>query len=86
MTKGIYDKYQRLMNWPVYFQEGVGDTRDSYAYDGRRQRKWNATTQKYGEVHLLLSKPFNPYNVGYLMQYIPSLFLSNKPQGFLLFN
>ena len=64
------------MNWPVSLQEGVGDTRDSYAYDGRRQRKWNATTQKYGEVLLLLSR-FNPYNAEYFMQYTPPLFLSN---------
>jgi len=35
-------------------QEGVGDTPDSYAYDGNRQRKWNKTTQKYGEVIELL--------------------------------
>lgn len=34
-------------------EEGVGDTRDSYAYDGRRQRKWNATTQKYGQCWLV---------------------------------
>ncbi|XP_060567835.1 E3 ubiquitin-protein ligase RNF123-like [Ruditapes philippinarum] len=31
-------------------EEGVGDTEDSYAYDGSRQRKWNKTTQKYGEA------------------------------------
>ncbi|KAK3743920.1 hypothetical protein RRG08_054806 [Elysia crispata] len=30
-------------------EEGVGDTRDSYAYDGNRLRKWNITTKKYGE-------------------------------------
>ena len=31
-------------------QEGVGDTQDSYAYDGNRIRKWNVKTLKYGEV------------------------------------
>lgn len=31
-------------------QEGVGDTSDSYAYDGSRLRKWNMRTYKYGEV------------------------------------
>ena len=31
-------------------QEGVGDTADSYAYDGHRVRKWNMATGKYGEV------------------------------------
>ena len=36
-----------------YLQEGVGDTSDSYAYDGHRVRKWNMSTGKYGEVILL---------------------------------
>ena len=31
-------------------QEGVGDTPNSYAYDGNRTRKWNMNTQKYGEA------------------------------------
>lgn len=31
-------------------QEGVGDTIDSYAYDGNRVRKWNLTTSNYGKV------------------------------------
>ncbi|CAF90662.1 unnamed protein product, partial [Tetraodon nigroviridis] len=30
--------------------EGVGDTPDSYAYDGNRVRKWNVTTTNYGKV------------------------------------
>uniref|UniRef100_A0A3B4GV13 E3 ubiquitin-protein ligase RNF123-like n=1 Tax=Pundamilia nyererei TaxID=303518 RepID=A0A3B4GV13_9CICH len=30
-------------------QEGVGDTPDSYAYDGNRVRKWNVTTTNYGK-------------------------------------
>jgi len=30
-------------------EEGVGDTADSYAYDGHRVRKWNVSTGKYGE-------------------------------------
>ena len=33
-------------------QEGVGDTNDSFAYDGHRVRKWNVSTAKYGEVHI----------------------------------
>lgn len=28
----------------------VGDTVNSYAYDGNRVRKWNVSTHKYGEV------------------------------------
>ncbi|KAF7249667.1 hypothetical protein EYD10_04279 [Varanus komodoensis] len=30
-------------------EEGVGDTSDSYAYDGNRVRKWNVTTTNYGK-------------------------------------
>ena len=30
----------------------VGDTVNSYAYDGNRVRKWNVSTQKYGETWL----------------------------------
>ncbi|KAM6981114.1 E3 ubiquitin-protein ligase RNF123 [Aplochiton taeniatus] len=30
-------------------EEGVGDTADSYAYDGNRVRKWNVTTTNYGK-------------------------------------
>ncbi|KAK7493950.1 hypothetical protein BaRGS_00014832, partial [Batillaria attramentaria] len=33
-------------------EEGVGDTPDSYAYDGSRLRKWNVRTYKYGEAWL----------------------------------
>ncbi|XP_025989302.1 E3 ubiquitin-protein ligase RNF123 isoform X3 [Solenopsis invicta] len=33
-------------------QYGVGDTPNSYAYDGNRVRKWNVSTHKYGEAWL----------------------------------
>ena len=33
-----------------YLKEGVGDTENSYAYDGNRLRKWNVKTVKYGKV------------------------------------
>uniref|UniRef100_A0A8C9EWB9 RING-type E3 ubiquitin transferase n=1 Tax=Pavo cristatus TaxID=9049 RepID=A0A8C9EWB9_PAVCR len=35
-------------------EEGVGDTPDSYAYDGNRVRKWNVTTTNYGKVSTVL--------------------------------
>ncbi|MEQ2200688.1 hypothetical protein XENOCAPTIV_001659, partial [Xenoophorus captivus] len=42
------DQYSR---WSLFSpQEGVGDTPDSYAYDGNRVRKWNVTTTNYGKV------------------------------------
>ncbi|KAL1441118.1 hypothetical protein MTO96_008859 [Rhipicephalus appendiculatus] len=31
-------------------EKGVGDTIDSYAFDGNRVRKWNVATYKYGEA------------------------------------
>uniref|UniRef100_A0A4W6FEZ9 RING-type E3 ubiquitin transferase n=1 Tax=Lates calcarifer TaxID=8187 RepID=A0A4W6FEZ9_LATCA len=37
-------------------EEGVGDTPDSYAYDGNRVRKWNVTTTNYGKEDRLLEK------------------------------
>ncbi|XP_015793426.1 E3 ubiquitin-protein ligase RNF123 [Tetranychus urticae] len=48
-SKGIMQ-----LGWATYrcnfsHQQGVGDTRDSYAFDGSRMRKWNLTTNKYGE-------------------------------------
>ena len=33
-------------------QEGVGDTPDSYAYDGNRIRIWNIQTYNYGQVSI----------------------------------
>ncbi|CAK9813379.1 E3 ubiquitin-protein ligase RNF123 [Anthophora plagiata] len=33
-------------------ESGVGDTINSYAYDGNRVRKWNVATHKYGEPWL----------------------------------
>uniref|UniRef100_A0A8C8CQ40 RING-type E3 ubiquitin transferase n=1 Tax=Oncorhynchus tshawytscha TaxID=74940 RepID=A0A8C8CQ40_ONCTS len=37
-------------------EEGVGDTPDSYAYDGNRVRKWNVTTTNYGKEEKVLEK------------------------------
>jgi Kip1 ubiquitination-promoting complex protein 1 len=33
-------------------ENGVGDTPDSYSYDGNRVRKWNVATYRYGEPWL----------------------------------
>eukprot|EP00887_Chlorella_sp_A99_P000718 scaffold5.g718.t1 len=30
-------------------EEGIGDSRDSYAYDGKRRRRWNVEAVAYGE-------------------------------------
>uniref|UniRef100_A0A673K7A2 RING-type E3 ubiquitin transferase n=1 Tax=Sinocyclocheilus rhinocerous TaxID=307959 RepID=A0A673K7A2_9TELE len=37
-------------------EEGVGDTPDSYAYDGNRVRKWNVTTTNYGKEEKLVER------------------------------
>uniref|UniRef100_A0A8C3ANV0 RING-type E3 ubiquitin transferase n=1 Tax=Cyclopterus lumpus TaxID=8103 RepID=A0A8C3ANV0_CYCLU len=37
-------------------EEGVGDTPDSYAYDGNRVRKWNVTTTNYGKEERLVEQ------------------------------
>uniref|UniRef100_A0A6Q2WQL7 RING-type E3 ubiquitin transferase n=1 Tax=Esox lucius TaxID=8010 RepID=A0A6Q2WQL7_ESOLU len=37
-------------------EEGVGDTPDSYAYDGNRVRKWNVTTTNYGKEEKVVEK------------------------------
>uniref|UniRef100_A0A670HXK8 RING-type E3 ubiquitin transferase n=1 Tax=Podarcis muralis TaxID=64176 RepID=A0A670HXK8_PODMU len=37
-------------------EEGVGDTPDSYAYDGNRVRKWNVTTTNYGKEGKLVER------------------------------
>uniref|UniRef100_A0A671W3P9 RING-type E3 ubiquitin transferase n=1 Tax=Sparus aurata TaxID=8175 RepID=A0A671W3P9_SPAAU len=37
-------------------EEGVGDTPDSYAYDGNRVRKWNVTTTNYGKEEKLVDR------------------------------
>lgn len=31
------------------FEDGVGDSKDSYAFDGKRVRKWNVASMPYGE-------------------------------------
>lgn len=44
-------RFSHLVFLVVFSQEGVGDTPDSYAYDGNRVRKWNVTTTNYGKVN-----------------------------------
>ena len=31
-------------------EHGVGDSKDSFAYDGKRQYKWSQDQEQYGEV------------------------------------
>ena len=35
-----------------YTESGVGDSPDSYAFDGNRLRTWNVSTKTYGEMWL----------------------------------
>ncbi|KAK6320822.1 hypothetical protein J4Q44_G00077980 [Coregonus suidteri] len=56
-------------------EEGVGDTPDSYAYDGNRVRKWNVTTTNYGKS---LGTAFSNIKMGPGIAYFPAISLSFK--------
>jgi len=49
-SKGVMQHGWCTLNCKFSFEEGVGDTIHSYAYDGSRRRKWNVKTQRYGQV------------------------------------
>ena len=49
-TKGVMQVGWATHKCRFSQEKGVGDTRDSYAYDGNRVRKWNLTTYKYGDT------------------------------------
>ncbi|KAL8611258.1 hypothetical protein ACOMHN_013689 [Nucella lapillus] len=51
-SKGVMQLGWCTLNCRFSQEEGVGDTPDSYAYDGSRLRKWNVRTYKYGEAWL----------------------------------
>ncbi|ESO88781.1 hypothetical protein LOTGIDRAFT_234381 [Lottia gigantea] len=51
-SKGVMQLGWCTLNCKFSQEEGVGDTADSYAYDGSRLRKWNVKTQRYGEQWL----------------------------------
>ncbi|XP_055999540.1 E3 ubiquitin-protein ligase RNF123-like isoform X2 [Ostrea edulis] len=51
-SKGVMQLGWCTIKCKFSFEEGVGDTQDSYSYDGSRLRKWNIRTQKYGEAWL----------------------------------
>ncbi|XP_029185488.2 E3 ubiquitin-protein ligase RNF123-like [Acropora millepora] len=48
-SKGIMQLGWATLQCKFTNEEGVGDTPDSFAYDGHRVRKWNVMTGKYGE-------------------------------------
>ncbi|XP_031562489.1 E3 ubiquitin-protein ligase RNF123-like isoform X2 [Actinia tenebrosa] len=48
-SKGIMQLGWATLSCNFTSEEGVGDTPDSFAYDGHRVRKWNMSTAKYGE-------------------------------------
>lgn len=54
----------------------MGDTQNSYAYDGNRVRKWNVTTTNYGKVR---AKP----PVGWLghLSHVASVELLSSHEG-----
>eukprot|EP00798_Chlamydomonas_sp_ICE-L_P017558 gene17558-23882_t len=48
-TAGIQQIGWATLHCPFTAEEGVGDAPDSYAYDGKRIRKWNSKCQPYGQ-------------------------------------
>ncbi|KAK3102538.1 hypothetical protein FSP39_012050 [Pinctada imbricata] len=51
-SKGVMQLGWSTIKCKFSHEEGVGDTKDSYSYDGSRLRKWNVKTRKYGEAWL----------------------------------
>ncbi|KAI4330150.1 hypothetical protein MLD38_028453 [Melastoma candidum] len=48
-TSGIQQLGWATLTCPFTEQKGVGDADDSYAFDGRRVRKWNKEAEPYGQ-------------------------------------
>ena len=48
-TAGIQQVGWATPTCPFTNEEGVGDFPDSYAYDGKRVRKWNVSCHPYGQ-------------------------------------
>ncbi|CAG7734881.1 unnamed protein product [Allacma fusca] len=49
-SKGVMQLGWSTVTTKFSQEKGVGDTIDSYAYDGNRLRKWNQSTAPYGET------------------------------------
>lgn len=49
-TAGIQQLGWAVLTCPFTNEEGVGDSPDSYAYDGKRQAKWHEGSDHYGEA------------------------------------
>jgi hypothetical protein len=50
LTAGIQQLGWATLQCPFRGEEGVGDAPDSYAYDGKRLRKWNVKSGVYGQA------------------------------------
>lgn len=48
-TAGIQQLGWATISCPFTYEEGVGDAADSYAYDGKRVRKWSYSHASYGQ-------------------------------------
>ncbi|KAK4765336.1 hypothetical protein SAY86_026426 [Trapa natans] len=48
-TSGVQQLGWATLSCPFTDQKGVGDADDSYAFDGRRVRKWNKEAEPYGQ-------------------------------------
>jgi len=52
-TGGIQQIGWAPLECPFTNEEGVGDSPDSFAYDGKRIKKWNVTNQTYGQPWMI---------------------------------
>ncbi|KAG7983064.1 hypothetical protein I3843_04G085400 [Carya illinoinensis] len=48
-TSGIQQLGWVTLSCPFTDHKGVGDAEDSYAFDGRREKKWNKEAESYGQ-------------------------------------
>ncbi|KAL6749415.1 concanavalin A-like lectin/glucanase domain-containing protein, partial [Haematococcus lacustris] len=50
LTAGIQQLGWATLRCPFTSEEGVGDAPDSYAFDGKRMRKWSVKYSQYGQA------------------------------------
>ena len=65
-TAGVQQIGWATLSCPFTERLGVGDSADSYAYDGKRQKKWNISYNEYGEVCLFYFFYFQSNLIFYL--------------------
>lgn len=62
-TAGIQQIGWSTLSCPFTDETGVGDAEDSYAYDGKRRKKWNISHANYGQVRCSMDPLLTVINV-----------------------